>query len=94
MRSQTFQDFFKRLSFPLWRKSEAPRHILKDLICEVESSAGFVRNEARMKAKTWLIRHVSSMGEEDILLAKLHFDYLLPAEWGLRPDRRPSPNGP
>ena len=83
MRPQTFQDFFQRLSFRSWSKSEAPRSILKDLILEVESSAGFVRNDARIKAKAWLISHVSSMGEEDIRLAKMHFGYLLPAEWGL-----------
>jgi hypothetical protein len=84
MRSQTFQNFFRRLAFLLWRESEAPRNILKELIREVENSAGFVRNDARIKAKAWLIGHVSSMGEEDIRLARMHFGYLLPAEWGLR----------
>jgi len=67
------------------RKSDASRHILKDLIREVENSAGYLRNDARVKAKSWLISHVSSMGEEDILMARAHFGYLLPAEWGLRP---------
>jgi len=87
MRSQTFRDFLNRLSVPFWRKRETPRHILKDLIREVEKSAGFVRNDARIKAKSWLISHVSSMAAEDILLAKIHFGYLLPAEWGLRPKK-------
>jgi hypothetical protein len=63
-------------------KSDAPSRILKDLIREVEESVGYARNDARAKTKTWLIGHVSSLDEEDILLAKVHFGYLLPAEWG------------
>ena len=82
MKAQTFRNFLERLSFPFWRESEAPCSVLKDLIREVESSAGYARNGARVKAKTWLISHVSSLREEDILLAKAHFGYLLPKEWG------------
>jgi drug/metabolite transporter superfamily protein YnfA len=59
-----------------------PSSVLKDLIREVENSAGYARNDARAKAKTWLISHASSLDEEDILLAKAHLGYLLPAEWG------------
>jgi hypothetical protein len=91
MKAQTFRNILKRMSFPFWRQSEAPCCVLKDLIREVESSAGYGRNDARAKAKTWLIRHVSSLGEGDILLAKAHFGYLLPAEWGLKPERRLDP---
>jgi hypothetical protein len=61
---------------------EESSRALKDLILNVENSAGYARNDARVKAKTWLISHVSSLDEEDILLAKAHFGYLLPAGWG------------
>jgi len=64
-------------------ESETPSSVLKDLMREVENSAGYARNDARAKAKTWLISHASSLDEEDIRLAKAHFAYLLPAEWGL-----------
>lgn len=82
MKAQTFSNFLERLAFPFWRENEAPCSVLKDLIREVESTVGCARNDARAKAKTWLISHASSLGEEDILLAKAHFGYLLPAEWG------------
>jgi hypothetical protein len=62
--------------------SEAPSQVLHQLIRKVEGSGGYERNDARAKAKAWLIEHVSSLDEEDILLAKAHFGYLLPAEWG------------
>ncbi len=62
--------------------SDAPSAILSSLIDEVESSSGYARNDARAKAKAWLISHVSSLDEEDILLAKSRFGYLLPADWG------------
>lgn len=63
-------------------ESETPSRVLKELIDEVESSAGYARNDARAKTKTWLISHVSFLDKEDILLAKAHFGYLLPAGWG------------
>jgi hypothetical protein len=63
-------------------EDDAPSHILKDLIRKVENSAGYARNDERAKAKAWLINHVSALSKEDILLAKAHFGYLLPAEWG------------
>jgi hypothetical protein len=63
-------------------KSDAPSRVLKDLIREVEESVGYARNDARTKTKTWLMDHVSSLDEEDILLAKTHFGYLLPEDWG------------
>jgi hypothetical protein len=85
MKDQTFRDFFERLSFPFWRERKAPCSVLKNLIREVESSSGDARSDARTKAKAWLISRVSSLGEEEILLAKVHFGYLLPSEWGLKP---------
>lgn len=63
-------------------EEDKPSHILRDLILKVENSSGYDRNDARAMAKTWLIDHVSSLDEEDILLAKTHFGYLLPAGWG------------
>ena len=57
--------------------------ILLGFIREIESSTGYARNDVRAKAKDWLIHHVSSLDEEDILLARAHFGYLLPAGWGL-----------
>jgi len=63
-------------------EDETPSYVLKNLIREVENSTGYARNDARAKAKTWLMSHVSSLDEEDILLAKAHFGYLLPAGWG------------
>ena len=75
--SYTHLDVYKRQE----RECEAPCSVLKDLIREVENSVGYARNDVRAKAKTWLINHVSSLGEEDVLLAKVHFGYLLPAEW-------------
>jgi hypothetical protein len=63
-------------------ENETPSSILEGLIREVNDSAGYARNDARAKAKTWLVSHVSSLNEEDILLAKTHFGYLLPAGWG------------
>ena len=85
MKAQAFRNFLERWSFPFWKNSEAPSSALKDLIREVESSNGYARNDARAKAKTWLISRSSTLGEEDISLAKDHFGYLLPREWGLKP---------
>jgi hypothetical protein len=88
MKAQTFRHFLERFSVLFWKKSEAPSSVLKDLIREVESSSGYARNDARAKAKHWLISRASSLGEKDILLAKDHFGYLLPTEWGLKPKAR------
>lgn len=54
---------------------------LRGLIIEVDSSEGYARNDARAKAKTWLISHVSTLAAKDILLAEAHFGYLLPVGW-------------
>jgi hypothetical protein len=63
-------------------KGEAPSRVLYNLIREVEESAGYARNDARAKAKAWLEGNVTSLGENEIFLAKTHFSYLLPADWG------------
>ena len=63
---------------------ETPSSVLKNLIREVEESSGYTRNDARAKAKAWLVGNVTSLGDNEILLAKTHFSYLLPSEWGLR----------
>jgi len=65
-------------------KGEPSSRILSNLIREVEESSGYTRNDARAKAKVWLLANVTSLGENEILLAKTHFSYLLPAEWGAR----------
>ena len=65
---------------------ETPSGVLNNLIREVEESSGYTRNDARAKAKAWLVGNVTSLGETEILLAKAHFSYLLPTEWGLHQD--------
>ena len=70
-------------SAPYFEEGDSePSSVLHNLIRQVENSAGYARNDERAKAKAWLINHVSALSEEDILLAKTHFGYLLPAEWG------------
>ena len=64
-------------------EEETPSSILDKLIREVEESSGAARSEARAKAKAWLLDHVTAMDHEEIELARTHFGYLLPAEWGL-----------
>ena len=66
-----------------WSGRSASSNVLKELIREVEGSAGYARNDVRAKAKTWLIGHVSSLDDNDISLARENFGYLLPAQWGL-----------
>jgi hypothetical protein len=63
-------------------EADAPSSVLRDLIREVEVSAGNDRTDARAKAKSWLLDHVSSLDGEDIRLARAHFGYMLPAKWG------------
>ncbi len=65
-------------------KSRTSCGALRDLIREDESAVGYDRNAVRAKAKKWLIAHGSSLGAEDILLARDHFGYLLPMGWGGR----------
>jgi hypothetical protein len=63
---------------------KAPSNIVKAFISEVEGSEGYARNDVRARAKSWLISHGSSLDSATILLARDHFGYLLPAEWGLQ----------
>jgi len=65
-------------------KGGPPSSVLKRLIREVEESSGYTRNDARAKAKAWLVENVTSLGENEIFLAKTHFSYLLPADWGAK----------
>jgi hypothetical protein len=60
----------------------SPGDVLRDLIHEVKANTGNARHEARTHAKAWLIANVSFLDEEEILLAKSHLGYLLPAGWG------------
>jgi hypothetical protein len=55
---------------------------LRTLIREDESAVGYDRNDVRAKAKSWLIENGASLGAEDIVLARDHFGYLLPLNWG------------
>jgi hypothetical protein len=52
------------------------------LIHEEESTLGYERNDVRAKAKKWLITNGKTLATRDILLARAHFGYLLPANWG------------
>jgi len=72
---------WKRLRLVLF-KGRASRGALRALIREDESAVGYDRNDVRAKAKRWLIAHGSSLGAEDVLLARNHFGYLLPVGWG------------
>jgi hypothetical protein len=65
-------------------ESVVPYRVLKGLIREVEESSGYTRNDARAKAKAWLEDNVASLGENEIFLAKTHFSYLLPPNWGAK----------
>jgi len=65
-------------------KGGPPSSVLKHLIRDVEESSGYTRNDARAKAKAWLVENVTSLGENEIFLAKTHFSYLLPPEWGAK----------
>jgi hypothetical protein len=65
-------------------KGGPPSSVLKHLIREVEESSGYTRNDARAKAKAWLVENVTSLGENEIFLAKTHFSYLLPPDWGAK----------
>jgi hypothetical protein len=83
MTVESFRSDWKRFWSLVGQGSEAPSNVLKNLISEVEDSEGYARNDVRTKAKTWLISHVSTLDEEDVLLARDHFGYLLPMDWGI-----------
>jgi hypothetical protein len=83
MNWQAFLDAAHYLRFLLTHGGRGPSKTLLDLIHEVECTAGNDRSDARAKAKAWLLSDGLFMGQEDILLARTHFYYLLPASWGL-----------
>jgi hypothetical protein len=56
--------------------------ILRGLIREDEGAVGYGRNDVRAKAKEWLMTHEESLAARDVLLARDHFGYLLPPNWG------------
>ncbi len=91
MTVENFRSIWKRLWSLVWKGSEAPSNVLKKLISEVEDSEGYARNDARAKAKTWLISHVSTLDDEGVLLAKDYFGYLLPSGWGIPEVKRADP---
>ena len=77
--------FLKKVAVdPGVAKGGPPSSVHKHLIREVEESSGYTRNDARAKAKAWLVENVTSLGENEIFLAKTHFSYLLPPEWGAK----------
>ncbi len=66
----------------VFEKSRTSSAVLRGLIHEDESTSGYGRNDVRAKAKEWLITHGKTLAAPDILLARDHFGYLLPANWG------------
>ena len=75
-----------RRGWESWRnfllKRRTSSGILRELILEDEKTEGYDRNNVRAKAKNWLIANGAKLGDKDILLARAHFGYLLPVEWG------------
>jgi hypothetical protein len=63
-------------------KGRTSSGILRSLIREDEGTKGYDRNGVRAKAKEWLITHGANLAAQDVLLARAHFGYLLPANWG------------
>ena len=76
-----FLTIWKRLK-PLFQKGRTSSGILRGLIREDEVTVGYDRNDVRAKAKKWLLSHGETLTARDILLARDHFGYLLPANWG------------
>jgi hypothetical protein len=81
MNQTAFREKWDRL-YSFVFKARASGGALRALIREDESAVGYDRNNVRAKAKVWLIDHGSSLAAADILLARDHFGYLLPMEWG------------
>jgi hypothetical protein len=73
----------KRIWHHFWQNRMKRASVLEDLIRGVEESSGLDRTHARAEAKAWLISHVASMNRYDIEVARSHFGYLLPANWGM-----------
>jgi hypothetical protein len=84
MKLETLLFYWKSLLDRLSKTGRVPSIALQGLIRDVEESSGYSRNDARAKAKAWLLSHVSSMNQTDIAFAREHFAYLLPVGWGHR----------
>jgi hypothetical protein len=82
MNPQTLLSDAKLAWSRFWKNRTKRSRILDDLIRGVEQSSGDARTDARAKAKSWLISHVATLSQRDIQMARLNFDYLLPAGWG------------
>jgi len=83
MKLDPFRSGWKRLMNLFPKKGVPSSNALRDLIRGVDESSGYARNEARAQAKTWLLGHVSTLNQRDIVFAKEQLGYLLPAGWGM-----------
>ena len=81
MDQTTLRENLRRLCSHLF-EGQTSRGTLRTLIREDECTIGYERNDVRARAKKWLIDHGSSLAAEDVVLARDHFGYLLPAGWG------------
>ena len=66
----------------LFPKARSSSGILRGLIREDEVAVGYDRNHVRAKAKKWLLSNGETLAARDVLLARDHFGYLLPDNWG------------
>ncbi len=81
MNQPAFRTIWKNLKSLLGEGRTSSR-ILRGLIHEEETTLGYERNDVRAKAKQWLLTHGETLAARDVLLARDHFGYLLPANWG------------
>ena len=81
MNRPSFRTIWNRLK-SLSGEGRTSSGILRRLIHEEETTLGYERNDVRAKAKKWLINHGETLAARDVILARDHFGYLLPANWG------------
>ncbi len=81
MKRPEFRTSWNRLK-SFFGKRRTSSGILRGLIHEDESAHGYERNDVRAKAKIWLVTHGETLAARDVELARNHFGYLLPANWG------------
>jgi hypothetical protein len=81
MNPSALRAFWNRLK-RLFGEGRTSSGILRGLIHEDESTLGYERNDVRAKAKKWLVMHGKTLAAQDVLLAREHFGYLLPTNWG------------
>lgn len=79
--SPTFRTVWSHLK-PLYGVGRTSSGILRALIHEEKTTLGYERNDVRAKAKKWLMTYGETLARRDVLLARDHFGYLLPANWG------------